>query len=42
MKKAKTLGNLMKHFGIIKDDEYSKVMKEIKPLWRKWTKKYAD
>ena len=39
MKKDKTIKNLMKLFGTIKDDEYDKIMKEVKPLWRKWTKR---
>ena len=37
----KTGRDLLKHVGVIKDDEYDKVMKELKPLYRKWTKRYA-
>ena len=41
-KKTKTLGDAMKHFGILKDDkEYDEVMKEAKKAWNKWTKRYA-
>ena len=41
MHKRKTGKDLIKHIGVIKDDEYDKIMKEIKPLYRKWTKRYA-
>ena len=39
--KRKTGKDLIKHVGVIKDDEYSKIMKELKPLYKKWTKRYA-
>ena len=39
--KRKTGKDLVKHVGAIKDDEYGKIMKELKPLYRKWTKRYA-
>ena len=39
--KKKTGKDLTKHVGVIKDDEYDRIMKELKPLYRKWTKRYA-
>ena len=39
--KRKTGRDLLKHVGAIKDNEYDKIMKELKPLYRKWTKRYA-
>ena len=39
--KRKTGKDLIKHVGIIKDNEYDKIMRELKPFYRKWTKKYA-
>jgi len=40
--KWKMGADLKKHVGILKDDkEYDKIMKELKPLYRKWTKRYA-
>lgn len=39
--KRKTGRDLLKHVGTIKDNEYDKIMKELKPLYRKWTKRYA-
>lgn len=39
--KRKTGRDLAKHVGVIKDNEYDKIMRELKPLYRKWTKKYA-
>ncbi len=40
--KRKTGADLIKHVGVLKDDkEYEKIMKELKPLYRKWTKRYA-
>ena len=39
--KRKTGRDLIKHVGVIKDDDYDKIIKELKPLYRKWTKRYA-
>ena len=40
--KWKTGADLSKHVGILKDDkEYDKIMKELRPLYRKWTKRYV-
>ncbi|MBI2559067.1 antitoxin VapB family protein [Candidatus Woesearchaeota archaeon] len=39
--KRKTGRDLLKHVGTIKDNEYDKIMKELKPRYRKWTKRYA-
>lgn len=40
--KWKTGADLRKHVGILKDDkEYDKIMKELRPLYRKWTKRYV-
>ena len=41
IKKKKTGKDLLKHVGVIKDNEYGKIMKELKPVYAKWTKKYA-
>lgn len=42
IKKWKTGADLVKHVGVLKDDkEYDKIMKELKPLYKKWTKRYA-
>lgn len=39
--KPKLGKDLVKHFGVIKDDtEYKKLEKEIKAGWRRWTKRY--
>lgn len=41
-KGMKTGKDLVKHVGILKDDkEYDKIMKELKPLYKRWTKRYA-
>lgn len=42
--KVKMGAGLVKHAGLLgKDDkEYCEIMKELKPLYRRWTKKYAD
>lgn len=41
-KEQKTGYDLKKHFGVLKGDkEYDKIMKELKPLYKKWTKRYA-
>ena len=39
--RKKTGKDLLKHVGVIKDNEYDEIMNEIRPLWAKWTKKYA-
>ncbi len=40
-KKGKTGKDLLKHVGVIKDNDYAGIIKEIKPLYAKWTKRYA-
>lgn len=41
-KEQKTGYDLKRHFGVLKgDEEYDKIIKELKPLYRKWTKRYA-
>ncbi len=42
--KFKTGAGLIKCVGLPDDDdkEYEDIIKELKPLWRKWTKRYAD
>ena len=41
-KKMKTGKDLIKHVGVLKGDkEYDKIMKELKPLYKKWTQRYA-
>jgi len=39
----KTISDLRECLGLLdKDDnEYDKIMKELRPLYRKWTKRYA-
>ena len=39
----KTIAGLKECLGLLdKDDkEYDKIMKELRPLYRKWTKRYA-
>jgi len=39
----KTIAGLRECLGLLgKDDnEYDKIMKELRPLYRKWTKRYA-
>ena len=40
--KAKTGADLEKHVGVLKEDkEYDKIMGKLRPLYKKWTKKYA-
>ena len=39
--RKKTGKDLIKHVGVIKDNEYDEIMGELKPLYRKWTKRYA-
>jgi predicted CopG family antitoxin len=41
--KRKTIGGLRKVMGTLpkEDMEYEKAMKELKPLYAKWTKKYV-
>ena len=39
--KRKTGKDLLKHVWAIKDNEYGKIMKELKPLYKKWTERYA-
>jgi len=41
MAKKKTGKDLLRHVGVIKDNEYDQIIKELKPLWAKWTRKYA-
>lgn len=42
MNKKKTGADLIKHVGVLENDkEYDKIMKELKPLYRKWTQRYA-
>lgn len=41
-KKEKTLGGLKEFVGVLKDDEeYDKIMKDLKKRWAEWTRKYA-
>ena len=39
----KTGANLKKCLGLLPkdDDEYDKIMKELKPLYKKWTRRYV-
>ena len=41
--KAKTGAGLIKCVGLIdkNDKEYDEIIKELKLLWRKWTKRYS-
>ena len=39
--KKKTGKDLIKHVGVIKDNEYDEIMEELRPLYRKWTRRYA-
>ncbi|MBS3101418.1 hypothetical protein J4204_04735 [Candidatus Woesearchaeota archaeon] len=41
--KIKTGAGLKKHIGLLdKDDkEYEEIMKELKPLYKRWTQRYA-
>jgi len=41
--RLKTGADLVKHAGVLKkdDNEYDKIMKELRPLYGKWTKRYA-
>lgn len=41
-KEQKTGYDLKRNFGVLKGDrEYDKIIKELKPLYRKWTKRYV-
>ena len=40
--KWKIGADLRKHVGILKDDkEYDKIMNDLRPLYKKWTKRYV-
>jgi len=42
IKKWKTGADLVKHVGRLKDDkEYDRIIKELRPQYKKWTKRYA-
>lgn len=41
-KNQKTLGNVMKHFGVLKGDkEYDHILKDLEKEWKQWSNRYA-
>jgi len=42
-KRKKTVAGLKDCMGLLDkdDDEYGRIMKELRPMYKRWTKKYA-